>query len=122
MLGRARQPAAASRDSRTSTAAPRTSGTTARSTPPSPPLAKRPAPLEGGLGFPGQGCQFFSCIQLEHELADLPAPVPPPGPMGGFLVFRPRFESALAGLHEPVHPPLDLGLLEVMLAAHIHEL
>src|SRR5262249_53932961 len=31
-------------------------------------------------------------------------------------------ESALAGLHERVHPRLDLGLLEVVLAAHVHEL
>jgi hypothetical protein len=30
--------------------------------------------------------------------------------------------STLAGLHERVHPSLDLGLLEVVLAAHVHEL
>jgi hypothetical protein len=28
----------------------------------------------------------------------------------------------LAGLHERVHPPLDLGLLEIVLAAHVYEL
>src|SRR5262249_40137580 len=42
--------------------------------------------------------------------------------VGGLLVFGPRLEAPLAGLHERVHPRLDLGLLEVVLAAHVHEL
>src|SRR5262245_7079310 len=42
--------------------------------------------------------------------------------MDGLLVFGPSLQSALAGLHERVHPSLDLGLLAVVLAAHVHEL
>jgi hypothetical protein len=44
------------------------------------------------------------------------------GLVGGLLVFRPRLESSLADLHERVYPRLDPGLLQVVLAAHAHEL
>src|SRR5262249_10364934 len=45
-----------------------------------------------------------------------------PRPRGRPARLRPRLESPLAGFDERVHPRLDLGLLEVMLAAHINEL
>src|SRR5262249_31224483 len=110
------------RDSRSSSAPRRTSGTAARSTPPSPPHASGPAPSEGGLGFPGQGRQFFSGVELQHELANLRPQLAHLGFVRRLLVLGPRLEPALAGLDERVHPPLDLGLLEVVLAAHVHEL
>src|SRR5262245_26038602 len=122
MPGRAPRPAVAPRDSKTSSAAARTNGRAARSTPPSPPLVSRPAPSEGGLGFPGQGCQFFSCVQFDHELADLGTQLAHLGLMDGLLVFGPGLEAPFAALHERVHPPLDLRLLQVVLAAHVQEL
>lgn len=42
--------------------------------------------------------------------------------MVGPLVVRACLEPALAGVHENLHPALDLGLLEVVLTAHVHEL
>src|SRR5262245_36132033 len=66
--------------------------------------------------------KISSCVQLEHELADLGPQLADLNLVRGLLVFGPLLESALAGLHERVHPRLDLGLLEIVLAAHVHEL
>jgi hypothetical protein len=52
-----------------------------------------------------------SATRCGHKLADLGAHL---GLMDGLLVLGPGLEAALAALHERVHPPLDLGLLEVV--------
>src|SRR5262249_425292 len=67
-------------------------------------------------------CQFSPRDHSEHQLAYLRAQLPHLGLMDGLLVLGPGLEAALAALHERVHPSLDLGLLEVVLAAHVHEL
>src|SRR5215472_13450317 len=120
--GLEQRPAAAPPGSRTSTAALRTTCRAARSTPPSPPPASGPARSEAGLGFAGQGRQFFSGVELQHELANLRPQLAHLGLVHCLLVLGAGLEAALPALDERVHPPLDLGLLEVVLAAHVHEL
>src|SRR5262249_52093571 len=69
-----------------------------------------------------QGRQFFSGVELQHELADLRSQLTHLGLVHRLLVFGARLEPPLTRLDERVHPPLDLGLLEIVLAAHVHEL
>src|SRR5205823_12255712 len=115
-------PGATRRDSRRSTVASRTIGRVARSIPACPLGVSCAVPSEGGLGFPGQDRQFFFRVELQHELTNLRSQLAHLGLMRRLLVLGPRLESTLPCLDERVHPPLDLGLLEVVLAAHVHEL
>ena len=59
--------------------------------------------------------------KLEHQLADLGAELLHFLLVDRTLVVGLGLQAALARLHERLHPGLDLGLLQVVLPADVHE-
>src|SRR5262249_15167974 len=103
-------------------AAPRTTGRAGQSRPSLLLRASGPAPSEGFVGFLGEGGQFFSGVELQDQFTDLRAELADFAVVDCLLVLRSGLQATLAGLEERLHPALDLGLREVVLAAHVHEL
>jgi len=68
------------------------------------------------------GLPVFLGVELQDEFAYLRAELPQLALVDGLLIFAPRLEPPIAGGHKRLHPRVDLGLLEVVLAARINEL